>query len=64
MVSNINVRSSLLEPDAKVCLPGTVECWRVTLKVVALGTRWSQIVPLRNGRMLSEANVCTNCEGF
>lgn len=51
MVSNINDRSFLLEPDIKVCLPGTIERWRVTSKVVALGTRWSLVAALEgNGR--------------
>jgi hypothetical protein len=53
MVSNINDRSFLLEPDAEVCLPGTVERWRVTSKVVALGTRLPRIVAHEeNGRNL------------
>lgn len=46
MVSNINDRSFLLEPDAEVCLPGTVERWRVTSK----GDRtWHSVV---SGRVL------------
>jgi len=37
MVSNINDRSFLLEPDAEVCLPGTVERLAdLQSKVVAL----------------------------
>lgn len=55
-IDNIKLCSFLLEPDTEVCLPGTVECWRVTLKVVALSTRWSQVgAVVKPGRNLDNA---------
>jgi hypothetical protein len=55
MVSNINDRSFLLEPDVEVCLPGTVERWRVTPGGGRTVTRLSRVVTLEgNGRNLRD----------
>ena len=44
-----NGYSFLLEPDTEVCLPGTIECWRVTSEG---GRTWHSVV---SGRDLKEA---------